>query len=54
MRKNLLLFIAVVPAMVRAQNITAIINQKSAAIKDSVIAWRRHLHQYPEVIEQRI
>src|SRR5215210_664085 len=49
MRKNLLLLVAIFPAIAQAQNITAVISQKSAAIKDSVIAWRRHLHQYPEL-----
>ena len=49
MRKKILLLIAIFPAIAQAQNITAVISQKSAAIKDSVIAWRRHLHQYPEL-----
>ncbi|CAA9520466.1 MAG: Peptidase M20D, amidohydrolase [uncultured Segetibacter sp.] len=49
MRKRRLMFFAVFPILVHAQNITAVINHKSAAIKDSVVAWRRHLHQYPEL-----
>ena len=49
MRKNLLLLTAIFPTIAQAQNITAVISQKSAAIKDSVIAWRRHLHRYPEL-----
>lgn len=49
MRKKFLLLFAIFPAIVQAQNNTAVISQKSAAIKDSVIAWRRHLHQYPEL-----
>jgi len=49
MIKKLLLLSALLPALVNAQNITAVIGQKTAAIKDSVIAWRRHLHQNPEL-----
>jgi amidohydrolase len=47
--QKLLLPLILLPLFTHAQNFTAAINQKSAAIKDSVIAWRRHLHQYPEL-----
>lgn len=49
MLKQLLLLSALIPAFTDAQNITTVISQKTAAIKDSVIAWRRHLHQNPEL-----
>ncbi len=49
MRKTLLLASAIMPAFLNAQNISAVISEKSSAIKDSVIAWRRHIHQYPEL-----
>ncbi|HEX8279336.1 MAG TPA: amidohydrolase, partial [Segetibacter sp.] len=47
--RKLLLPLILLPLSGNAQNFTAVINQKSAAIKDSVISWRRHLHQYPEL-----
>jgi amidohydrolase len=47
--QKLLLPLILLPLFTDAQNFTAAINQKSAAIKDSVIAWRRHLHQFPEL-----
>jgi len=49
MRKTFILLSALVPALVSAQNITTVIDQRSKAIKDSVISWRRYLHQNPEL-----
>ncbi len=45
MRKLLLAFIAITPILASAQSI----DKNVAAVNDSVIAWRRHLHQYPEL-----
>jgi len=37
------------PSWLLAQNETNIINTYSNAVNDSVIAWRRHFHQFPEL-----
>lgn len=50
MRKRLLYLFFLLPFAASAQNnYTATINQQAKAINDSVIAWRRHLHQFPEL-----
>lgn len=49
MRKKYLLILFLLPLLVNSQDLSIVINQKSIAIKDSVIAWRRHLHQNPEL-----
>ncbi|HEX3024481.1 MAG TPA: amidohydrolase [Chitinophagaceae bacterium] len=50
MRKKLLYLIILLPFIASAQNnYTSTINQQAKAINDSVIAWRRHLHQFPEL-----
>jgi amidohydrolase len=49
MRKTLLPLLFLLPVFLNAQDLSTVINQRSAAIKDSVIAWRRHLHQNPEL-----
>ncbi len=49
MRKKLLGWIFLLPFAVSAQNFTASIEQHAKAVNDSVIAWRRHLHQFPEL-----
>lgn len=37
------------PVIAKAQDVSTVINQKTQAIKDSTIAWRRYLHQNPEL-----
>jgi len=54
MRKTFILLSALAPAFVSAQNITTVIDQRSKAIKDSVISWRRYLHQNPELSNREI
>ncbi len=49
MRKKLFHLIFLLPFAASAQNITTVIEQQSKAINDSVIAWRRYLHQNPEL-----
>ena len=49
MRKKLLGFILFLPILSIGQNISNIIEEKATAVNDSVIAWRRHLHQFPEL-----
>lgn len=49
MRKKLLGFILFLPILSIGQNISTIIEEKATAVNDSVIAWRRHLHQFPEL-----
>lgn len=44
-----LLTTLLMPAVGFAQDIANQIEQKTKAVNDSVIAWRRHLHQYPEL-----
>lgn len=48
MRKHLLVSLfAIVPVLAIAQ--VKELDQRIAGVKDSVIAWRRHLHQHPEL-----
>ena len=49
MNKAILLTIILLPILSNAQTVSVAINQKTKAIKDSVISWRRHLHEYPEL-----
>lgn len=49
MKKQLLLLVALLPIAAMAQNITAGIDKNTATVNDSVIAWRRHFHQFPEL-----
>ncbi len=49
MRKRSLAWILLLPFAVNAQNFTSAIEQHAKAVNDSVIAWRRHLHQFPEL-----
>lgn len=49
MQKKILPWILLLPFAVSSQNISTTINQQAIAINDSVIAWRRHLHQFPEL-----
>jgi len=50
MLKRILLLSAVITSQLAiAQDVTTIIEQQANAVKDSVIAWRRHLHQHPEL-----
>ena len=49
MIKKLFILSAFLPSFIYAQNVSAIISQKTSAIKDSVIMWRRYLHQNPEL-----
>ncbi|WP_288096531.1 amidohydrolase [Hydrotalea sp.] len=44
-----LLFLLMLPSLAFAQNETNIINTYANALNDSVIAWRRHFHQFPEL-----
>lgn len=47
--RKLLLLTALLPAMLSAQEANPIFQKDIAAVKDSVVAWRRHLHQFPEL-----
>lgn len=49
MSKKFLSWILLLPFAVTAQNFTLAIEQHAKAVNDSVIAWRRHLHQFPEL-----
>lgn len=49
MRKKLFNLFFLLPFAATAQNITTVIEQQSKAINDSVVAWRRYLHQNPEL-----
>ena len=50
MRKlKLMVITAVLPVMLFAQNFTAAIEKNATAVNDSVIAWRRFIHQNPEL-----
>ncbi|MDE3144789.1 MAG: amidohydrolase, partial [Bacteroidota bacterium] len=50
MRKKIFYLIFLLPFTASAQNnFTSTIDQQAKAINDSVIAWRRHLHQFPEL-----
>jgi len=50
MRKlKLMVITAVLPVMLFAQNFTAVIEKNASAVNDSVIAWRRFIHQNPEL-----
>ena len=50
MSKKLLHLLLLLPLTALAQtNTTTVIEQKAKAVNDSVIAWRRHLHQFPEL-----
>lgn len=44
-----LLFLLMLPSLAFAQNETNTINTYANALNDSVIAWRRHFHQFPEL-----
>jgi amidohydrolase len=48
-RKKFLLPLLLFPLAVVAQNFTTSIEKNAKAVNDSVIAWRRHLHQNPEL-----
>jgi len=48
--KKIALFIGVLSMInAAAQDINLLIEKQANSIKDSVIAWRRHLHQFPEL-----
>ncbi|TDH27385.1 amidohydrolase [Segetibacter sp. 3557_3] len=48
--KKLLLALAAFPALcLSAQDIASVIAQKTTAINNDLIGWRRHLHEYPEL-----
>ena len=49
MRKKFLSYFLLIPFAVSAQDLTSSIEQHAKAVNDSVIAWRRHLHQFPEL-----
>ncbi len=49
MRKTILLGICALPLFTMAQVTTATIEKSAKDINDSVIAWRRHIHQFPEL-----
>jgi amidohydrolase len=49
MRWTKFLLLLLLPSWLFAQNETNIINTYSNAVNDSVIAWRRHFHQFPEL-----
>jgi len=49
MRWTKFFLLLLLPSWVLAQNETNIINTYSNAVNDSVIAWRRHFHQFPEL-----
>ena len=47
--RKLLFYVLVFPLLVQAQSGTAELDKNVSLIKDSVISWRRHLHQNPEL-----
>lgn len=49
MRWTNFFLLLLLPSWLLAQNETNIINTYSNAVNDSVIAWRRHFHQFPEL-----
>ena len=50
MRKGkLMVLTAALPVLLFAQNFTAAIEKNATAVNDSVIAWRRFIHQNPEL-----
>ena len=49
MRKLFLLTICALPIAAFTQISSATIEKYAKDVNDSVIAWRRHLHQYPEL-----
>jgi amidohydrolase len=50
MRKSKLIWVLLLlPFATEAQNFSALIEKNAKAVNDSVIAWRRHLHQNPEL-----
>jgi amidohydrolase len=49
MRWTKFLLLLLLPSWLFAQNETNIINTYSNAVNDSVIAWRSHFHQFPEL-----
>ena len=49
MRKQFFLGLLALPFFAGAQITPAKIEQSAKEVNDSVIAWRRHLHQYPEL-----
>ncbi|WP_298389931.1 amidohydrolase [Hydrotalea sp.] len=49
MKCTKLLFLLLLPSLLWAQNETNTINSYTNAVNDSVIAWRRHFHQFPEL-----
>ena len=49
MKKYIFICLFVLPAFLNAQVTPAIIEQATKQVNDSVIAWRRHLHQFPEL-----
>ena len=49
MKKYILICLFVLPTFLNAQVTPVIIEQATKQVNDSVIAWRRHLHQFPEL-----
>jgi len=49
MRKIVLLLAAALPLLAVAQNANPLFQKPIASIEDSLINWRRYLHQYPEL-----
>jgi amidohydrolase len=57
MRSPTLAVLAVVPCLVSAQApapLTAEFERRAAAVANSVVAWRRDLHQHPELANQEV
>jgi amidohydrolase len=49
LKKIIILLSALGPILLQAQDVSTIIGQRTNAVKDSVISWRRFLHQNPEL-----
>ncbi len=49
MKRTLFLMVAMLPFMAICQDVFSIIDQKSKAVNQNVVAWRRHLHENAEL-----
>jgi amidohydrolase len=49
LKRTILLLALVAPAYLNGQQLQSSIDEKTKALKDSIISWRRHLHQNPEL-----
>lgn len=45
----LLIFIAITSSVIAQDNIQTLLETQVTVVKESVIQWRRHIHQYPEL-----